>query len=294
MSVLQQVITDKISGTPNSGILKTHANEGRLVIFSSSQIGRNKAAFGAPVCELTTNPVFPTNSNSIVHVIPKGILGDYHSSRQISILRKGRIKIRISTHANVPDIVDAHIGTKCFAMADGTATPTIPRSSDYLSGSISANDIIVATAAISGESGSSEGSVFQYTGTAWTDRGDLVDIDGTNIPGTITDITVGASVTGNGDNNDVHVFSEPSGGADDSSTSNASKGSVWTSDGTAWTHRGNLTDISGISTLGDISSGTSLPSGSAGYDESDIDTGFGEIVDYDDEYLTVDINFPKK
>ena len=135
MAVLQQIIKDKIPGTPASSVDRDDGNDGLLVIFSSAQTGRNKSAFGAPVFEKIGTLTLPSDgSANVTHVIPKGVLGDYHSSRQISVLRKGRVRIKRSTQTGVPTISDAHIGTKAFAMSDGTASAALAQSSDFSSG----------------------------------------------------------------------------------------------------------------------------------------------------------------
>ena len=108
MAVFQQCIIDKIPGTPiTSGALaltKKNANTGMLVTYAASHATRNKSAYGSAVYELTNA------ANDII----KGVLGDFHNSRQVSILRKGRIAVRTT---DTP--ADGNIGQGIVAVAPG-------------------------------------------------------------------------------------------------------------------------------------------------------------------------------
>ena len=83
MAVFQQVILDKINGTPaHATITRNNANKGLLVLITSGQSGRNTEALGSP------NIVRSSGGEDI-----DGVLGDYHHSKLCSVLRKGRIVV---------------------------------------------------------------------------------------------------------------------------------------------------------------------------------------------------------
>ena len=96
MAVFQQIVKDKIQGTPVAAITRAMGNTGRLVTFgnTAAQADRNKEALGAPVVELT---------NAAADII-KGVLGDYHHSKLVSICRKGRFYVAAATEFVASDI----------------------------------------------------------------------------------------------------------------------------------------------------------------------------------------------
>ena len=97
MAVFQQIILDKINGTPiGNRIGRSYANKGipvEIVTSLSGQSSRNKSPLGAPVFIITTG------DETI-----DGFLGDWHNSRLMSIITKGRIVAAASQPFIVSDI----------------------------------------------------------------------------------------------------------------------------------------------------------------------------------------------
>ena len=134
MAVYQQVIKDEIPGTPASSITRSHGNSGLLVKRAAAQTGRNSGAYGSLVYELTAAAVDPDDgSSALPHDSVSGVLGDYHNSRQVTVLRKGRV--RIAAAAGISP-ADTDIGKNLYAEADGTATTAVASTASSGSGHI--------------------------------------------------------------------------------------------------------------------------------------------------------------
>ena len=131
MAVLQQIITDAINGTPASSLIRDYGNSGLLVKYASDQSDRNRSAYGCPVFELTRALSVPSVATDyFIQDKPKGVLGDYHSSRQISIIRKGRVKVRTSG----PAYDESNIGKKGYAYPGGLIGPPLPATAGNTNG----------------------------------------------------------------------------------------------------------------------------------------------------------------
>ena len=114
MAVLQQIIKDSINGTPGTGVDRQVANTG-LVLTFDAQDARNRAAYGSPTFQLTGPTTIPAAATgNLIHAFAKGVLGDYHNHRQISVIRKGRVKLQAH---DTP--AESSIGQKVFAYFGG-------------------------------------------------------------------------------------------------------------------------------------------------------------------------------
>ena len=119
-------------------------------------------------------------------------------------------------------------------------------------------------AALSALTTAAKGDIALRSGSNWVKNGDLTDIDGIT---TVAAVAVHATAFQGSSNNDITIFSaavtsgltgyEDSGGT---ALTSAAKGEIAQYNGTDWIRRGNLTDLSGITTLGTITDGTSFPS----------------------------------
>ena len=106
-----------------------------------------------------------------------------------------------------------------------------------------------------------KGDIAIRIGSNWIDRGDLTDIDGIT---TVAAVAVHATAFQGNANNDITIFSAAvaSGlsnyrvGA--TTVDSAAKGEIAQFDGTNWQRRGNLTNLTGITTLGTIRAGASF------------------------------------
>ena len=303
MAVLQQIILDKINGTPEHTLARSHANFGLLVKFNRAFPVGNMEALGAPIVERTEAP--DTSGSIISHDKVAGVLGDYNSNRICSIFRKGRVRIKTLPLMNPPP-QDDDIGKKVFSAMAGYCTRAL--------GGVSTTTVYTYS------------TFFQWESGEWIDRGRLPFIHAQfagSYAGVVSAVATAAEFNALVENNaplrgnGVIVTEDISSGITKTSAVNvligsAVKGSIYGYGGTSnphWLHRGDINDLMGIDTYGDITIGNSLPSNPSDDDilfsttpitiitdnpGSDEDTGFGKILDYGKDYFYVDINLPQR
>ena len=313
MSVFRQVILDSMNMTPNSALLRHYSNSGRALAFTYQHGWRNTAAYAAPEVRLTNTPIPPIRpTDYLEYDTVRGVLGDWHDNRNVSVIRKGRVRLTASD----PHLLD----TASPAYEDPIGKSLRP----YRNGLVT--HLVETSSAV--ELGfAAKGDIARHDGTAWRPVGNLTDLSGITTLGTIT--VTSAAVTGNGSANDITVFtsslSDGFTGSGNPGNQIILKGSVWRSNGSAWQSDATLLDLQLVSSIADINgvssasdfNGLSSPSeadiaiftsavasGLNNYEQeahqgTDPNGGFGEVIDYYynvrqplQSYYLVNINFP--